>query len=66
MLLTESVVFWFSLWAAFSWTVLYIQFTSIPLVFEKTYGFNIQQSNAIFAGKLSIMSQTFEPLLILR
>ena len=51
MLLTESVVFWFSLWAAFSWSVLYIQFTSIPLVFEKTYGFNIQQSDAIFAGK---------------
>jgi hypothetical protein len=62
MLLTESVVFWFSLWAAFSWSVLYIQFTSIPLVFEKTYGFNIQQSDAIFAGKQSITSRIFESL----
>lgn len=48
MLLTEPVVFFFSLWAAFSWAVLYLQFGSVPLVFKKNHGFNTEQSGAVF------------------
>lgn len=33
LLLTESVVFWFSLWAAFAWAVLYMTFEALPLIF---------------------------------
>ncbi|PQE18016.1 hypothetical protein CJF31_00007828 [Rutstroemia sp. NJR-2017a BVV2] len=55
LLITEPVVLFFSLWVAFAWAVLYLTFGSIPLVFEKTHGFNIQQTGAIFAA-LSIAS----------
>lgn len=48
MLFTEPVVFFFSLWAAFSWAVLYLQFSSIPLVFKTNHKFNIEQSGAVF------------------
>lgn len=48
MLITEPVVFFFSLWVAFSWAVLYLQFSSIPLVFGTSYGFNIEQTGAVF------------------
>ena len=34
MLLTEPVVFWFSLWVAFAWAILYLQFGSVPIVFR--------------------------------
>ncbi|PLB46404.1 putative MFS multidrug transporter [Aspergillus steynii IBT 23096] len=50
MLLTEPVVFFFSLWAAFSWAVLYLQFGSVPLVFKKNHGFNTEQSGAVFTS----------------
>lgn len=50
LLLTEPVVFFFSLWAAFSWSVLYINLSAIPLIFETTYGFSLSNSNAIFAA----------------
>jgi len=50
MLFTEPVVFWFSLWIAFSWAVLSLQFGSIPLVFQMTHGFALQQSGAVFAA----------------
>lgn len=50
LLLTEPVVFFFSLWVAFSWAVLYLTFSSIPLVFETNHGFNIEQSSAVFAA----------------
>ena len=48
LLLTEPVVFSFSLWISFSWAVLYLQFSAIPLVFQTNYGFNIEQSDAVF------------------
>lgn len=48
MLLTEPVVFFFSLWAAFSWAVLYLQFSSIPLVFKTNHNFNVEQTGAVF------------------
>lgn len=53
MLLTEPVVFFFSLWVAFSWAVLYLTFSSIPLVFGTNHNFNIQQNGAVFAGELN-------------
>ena len=50
LLLTEPVVFFFSLWIAFSWSVLYLTFSSIPLVFSTNHDFNTQQSGAVFAA----------------
>jgi MFS family permease len=50
MLLTEPVVFFFSLWAAFSWSVLYINLSVIPLVFENVYGFSLIASDAQFTA----------------
>ncbi|OAL37636.1 hypothetical protein AYO20_03143 [Fonsecaea nubica] len=50
LLFTDAVVFFFSLWAAFSWSVLYICLSSIPLVFEQVHGFSPAQSNAVFAS----------------
>lgn len=50
LLLTEPVVFFFSLWAAFSWAILYLCFSAIPLVFTRNHHFNIQQNGAVFAA----------------
>lgn len=50
LLVTEPVVFFFSLWVSFSWAVLYMTFGSIPLVFGRSHGFNIQESGAVFAA----------------
>jgi len=58
MLVTEPVVFFFSLWAAFSWAVLYMTFSAIPLVFTTTYGFNLEESGGVFAA-ISIASILF-------
>jgi len=58
LLFTEPVVFWFSLWVAFSWAVLYLTLAAIPLVFQSNHGFSLQQANAVFAsmGIASILS----------
>ncbi|KAF1913786.1 major facilitator superfamily domain-containing protein [Ampelomyces quisqualis] len=50
LLLTEPVVFWFSLWVAFSWAVLYLTLAAIPLVFQTNHAFSLQQANAVFAS----------------
>jgi multidrug resistance protein len=50
MLVTESVVFWFSLWISFSWAVLYLQFGALPLVYETRYNFTLEQTGAVFAA----------------
>ncbi|KAL4918319.1 major facilitator superfamily domain-containing protein [Aspergillus aurantiobrunneus] len=50
MLVTEPVVFFFSLWVSFSWAVLYLQFGSIPLVFKTNYLFNLEQTGAVFTS----------------
>jgi multidrug resistance protein len=50
LLVTEPVVFFFSLWVAFAWAVLYLTFGSIPLVFSTSHNFDIQQSDAVFAA----------------
>ncbi|KAL3466374.1 MFS transporter [Aspergillus heterothallicus] len=49
-LLTEPVVFFFSLWVAFSWAVLYLNFGSIPLVFSTAYDLTLEQTGAIFTA----------------
>lgn len=51
LLFTEPVVFFFSLWVAFSWAILYLQLSTIPLVFSTNHGFNIEQSGAVFSGE---------------
>ncbi|CAG7923615.1 unnamed protein product [Penicillium olsonii] len=50
MLFTEPVVFFFSLWAAFSWSVLYINLSILPLVFQKAYGFSLSEANGVFTA----------------
>ncbi|KAL8825577.1 MAG: hypothetical protein Q9191_004323 [Dirinaria sp. TL-2023a] len=50
LLSTEPVVFFFSLWVAFSWAVLYLTFSAVPLVFGNNHHFNIEQSGAVFAA----------------
>ncbi|KAF2641644.1 MFS general substrate transporter [Massarina eburnea CBS 473.64] len=50
LLLTEPVVFWFSLWVSFSWAVLYLTLAAIPLVFQRNHGFSLQQANSVFAA----------------
>lgn len=37
---TEAIVFFFSLWAGFSWGVLYLLVEALPLIFADVYGFN--------------------------
>jgi multidrug resistance protein len=50
LLLYEPVVFFFSLWVAFAWAVLYMSFDSIPLVFAANHGFSISQIGSVFAA----------------
>ena len=50
MLVTEPVVFFFSLWISFSWAVLYMAFAAVPLIFQTTYGFNQQETGAVFSA----------------
>ena len=49
LLLTEPVVFFFSLWVAFAWGVLYMSFDDIPLVFAAR-GFSTEQTGAVYAA----------------
>ncbi|KAH8719347.1 major facilitator superfamily domain-containing protein [Phaeosphaeriaceae sp. PMI808] len=50
LLFTEPVVFWFSMWVAFSWAVLYLTLAAIPLVFITNHNFSLQQANSVFAA----------------
>jgi multidrug resistance protein len=49
LLLTEPVVFFFSLWVAFAWGVLYMSFDDIPLVFAAR-GFSTEQIGAVYTA----------------
>ncbi|BDD58236.1 hypothetical protein MAP00_003528 [Monascus purpureus] len=49
-LFTEPVVFFFSLWMAFSWAVLYMNISAVPMVFQVRYGFSLENSNAVFTS----------------
>ena len=50
LLLTEPVVFWFSLWVAFAWAVLYLTFDAIPIVFQANHNLTVSQVGAVFAA----------------
>lgn len=50
MLVTEPVVFFFSLWVSFSWAVLYLQFSSVPLIFSTNHNFTTEQTGAVFTS----------------
>lgn len=50
LLVTEPVVMCFSAWISLAWAILYLQFSSIPLVYETNHHFNLQQSGAVFAA----------------
>jgi hypothetical protein len=52
LLFTEPVVFFFSLWVAFAWAVLYLTFGSVPLVFQRTHGWDIEQSGHVFGAMM--------------
>ena len=49
LLFTEPVVFFFSLWVAFAWSILYMSFDDIPLVFGAR-GFTVEQVGAVYAA----------------
>ena len=55
LLITEPVVFFFSLWVSFSWAVLYATFAAVPLIFQASHGFNLYQVGSVFAA-ISIAS----------
>ncbi|KZL83171.1 mfs multidrug transporter [Colletotrichum incanum] len=50
LLFTEPIVFFFSLWAAFSWAVLYLGFAAVPLIFTQVYGFDLSSANAVLVS----------------
>lgn len=50
LLFTEPVVFSFSLWISFSWAILYLMFSAIPLVFETNHGFSLEEAGSVFAA----------------
>ncbi|EOO02366.1 putative drug transporter protein [Phaeoacremonium minimum UCRPA7] len=52
LLFTEPVVFFFSLWVAFAWAVLYLTFGSIPYVFNRIYGWNIEKCGYMFSAMM--------------
>lgn len=52
LLVTEPVVFFFSLWVAFAWAVLYLTFASVPYIYETVYGWNVEQAGYIFGAMM--------------
>ncbi|KAL3422388.1 Cycloheximide resistance protein [Phlyctema vagabunda] len=50
LLFTEPILFSFSLWVTFAWAVLYITFSSIPIVFAKNHDFDLEQGGAVFTS----------------
>jgi MFS family permease len=53
LLFTEPVVFFFSLWVSFAWGILYLTFGSIPLVFARQYGWDIEQAGRVFLAMMA-------------
>ncbi|PNH48379.1 hypothetical protein VD0004_g7 [Verticillium dahliae] len=52
LLVAEPVVFFFSLWCAFAWAVLYCTFGTIPLAFSRVRGMNMEQSGYFFGSMI--------------
>lgn len=55
LLFTEPTVFFFSLWISFAWSILYLTFSAIPLVYTTNHNFTLDQNGAIFSA-ISIAS----------
>jgi MFS family permease len=57
MLIFSPLVFFLSLYIAFTYGVLYLLFTTIPIVFEETYGWSVGTTGLVYialgAGNLS-------------
>lgn len=49
LLVTEPILFFFSLWFTFAWACLYLLFSAIPLIYQTKYGFNVAQIGAVFS-----------------
>lgn len=49
LLFTEPVVFWFSLWAAFSWGILFLSFAIVPYL----YGTNLGKASRVYAAMIA-------------
>ncbi|KAF4784858.1 major facilitator superfamily transporter [Colletotrichum scovillei] len=52
LLFTEPVVFFFSIWCAFAWAVLYCTFGSIPLAMSRRRNWDIEQSGYFFSAMI--------------
>lgn len=50
LLFTEPILVCFSLWISLTWAVLYLQFSSVPLVFETNHNFTLEESGAVFTA----------------
>ncbi|GAA5923091.1 MFS transporter [Sporobolomyces koalae] len=61
LLATESIVFFFSLWAGFSWGCLYLLVEAVPLIFGNVYDFNIGEVGLTF---YSVVVATFAGFLM--
>jgi MFS family permease len=53
MLFSDDILWPIALWAAFSWSVLYVCLSAVMTMFKNHYGFTISQSNVIFASECS-------------
>lgn len=49
---------------AFSWAILYLQLSSIPLVMETNHGFTVAESSDVFAGEFAFSSSWSRKLTI--
>ncbi|KAH7310679.1 major facilitator superfamily domain-containing protein, partial [Stachybotrys elegans] len=50
LLVTESIVFWFSAWVSFAWSILYMQFSSIGITFRTAYHFDNSQVGMVYVA----------------
>lgn len=53
LLVTESIVFWFSAWVSFAWAMLYMQFSSISLVYRSVYAFDNTRIGAVYTAVIA-------------
>ncbi|KAH7210449.1 major facilitator superfamily domain-containing protein [Fusarium oxysporum] len=52
LLSKEPIVFCMSLWVSFAWAIMYMQFSSIGLVFRSVYGFDNAQVGAVYSANI--------------
>ncbi|KAF5586334.1 fluconazole resistance (FLU1) [Fusarium pseudocircinatum] len=52
LLSKEPIVFCMSLWVSFAWEIMYMQFSSIGLVFRRAYGFDNAEVGAVYTATI--------------